>query len=196
MAVQTNHRSFTSARGATPRRASAPKAPNASPRAQAISTPVVEGLLTDLLAAYGELEALASEHRGAISRADGDAVESCARREADLAARLAELEERRRAIAATGAGLPGQRVTISSMIERLPDAERGRATELASRLRELVRKAQREYATIRAATQSIVAHIDGLVQQVSQRLNGTGTYGREGRVDPGKTVAGGIDVTR
>lgn len=154
----------------------------------------VEVLLSDLVAAYESLAALAAEHRAAISRADGDAVEACARREAELAARLAELEVRRRAVAGP-AGAPGQRVTIATVIERLPEPARGRAAASADRLRDLVRKVQRDYRTIREATRSIVAHIDGLVQQVSRRLGGASTYGPAGRVESPGPVACGIDLT-
>ncbi len=187
MAVQTRSRPGT-------RPPAARRAPvHASPvPPAAIDAGAVESLLTDLLAAYGELASLAAEHRAAISRADGDAVEACARREAGLAARLADIEQRRRALASAP---PGERVTISSVVERLPQPARARAAELVSRLRETVKGVQRDYATIRAATQSIVAHIDGLVQQVSRRLSGTGTYGPEGRVEAAKTVPCGIDVT-
>lgn len=154
----------------------------------------VEALLCDLVAAYESLGALAGEHRAAISRADGDAVEACARREAELASRLAELELRRRAVAGPG-GAEGQRVTMCSVIERLPEPARGRAAASADRLRDLVRKVQRDYRTIREATRSIVAHIDGLVQQVNRRLNGASTYGPAGRVDAPGPVACGIDLT-
>lgn len=156
----------------------------------------VEPLLIDLVSAYEALEALAAEHRAAISRADGNAVEACARREAELAARLADLEQRRRAIADAVADKPGQRVTIAAVIERLPEPARSRAARSADRLRELVRRVQRDYATIRQATRSIVAHIDGLVQQVSRRLGGGSTYGPAGRVEAGGPVACGIDITR
>jgi hypothetical protein len=169
------------------------------PAAPAVTTPIaappspeeVESLLTELISAYGELTGLATEHRAAISRADGGAVESCARREAALASRLAALDERRRSILPASGG---ERVTISTLVERLPEPARGRAAELTGQLRELVRTARHEYATIRAATQSLVGHIDGLVQQVAHRLHGPGVYGPEGRVASGARACG-IDTS-
>lgn len=190
MPVQTTPRARS--RAPMPRPAPPTPAPLPSARPASPDTLEVEGLLTDLLATYEELGSLAAAHRAAISRADGHGVEACARREAELADRLGALDARRQSLSAL-AGRPGERVTISRLIERLPQP--ARAAELVARLRDLVRKVQGDYATVRAATQAIVGHIDGLVQQVGQRLNGSGTYGREGRVDAARTVACGIDLT-
>ncbi len=194
MPVQTRRRPVNVR--SLPARRPVPAVPTAAAPVVAVPpTPEgVEGLLTDLLSAYGELTGLAAEHRAAISRADGGAVEACARREAALATRLAQLDERRRSLSPAPGG---ERVTISALVERLPEPARGRAAVLTGQLRELVRKARREYATIRAATQSLVGHIDGLVQQVAHRLHGPGVYGPEGRVASGAAAAAcGIDVTR
>jgi hypothetical protein len=170
-----------------------PPAPERPP-VQPAGPAEVERLLAELVGAYTALESLAREHRAAIARADGDAVGACARREAEIGAALFVLEERRRRIAASVRAQPGERITLTTVIERLGAADRGRLSAMAAGLRDLVGRVQREYRTIRAATQAIVAHMDGLVQQVGRRLADTPTYGRAGRLHAGRPAACGVDV--
>ncbi len=187
--------------------------PSAEPIRRTIAAPAnaVESLVTELLEAYGELLSLAAEHRAAISRADGRALDECSRREADLADRLINLESRRRQLASSApvplrpphspypaaappSPLPSP-VTLSTIASSLPEPQRTRVLEKTGRLRDLVSRVRSEYAVIRAATQSVVAHIDGIVQQVGRRLSDTGTYGRAGRVDSSRPAVLGIDLT-
>ena len=162
---------------------------------RAAPTPAdVESLLAALLAAYADLETLALEHRAAIARADGHAVEACARREGEIGAALLGLEERRRRLAACVPAPDGERITLTTVIDRLAGGDRARLAAMAHALRDLVARVQREYRTIRAATQAIVAHMDGLVQQVGRRLGDAPTYGRAGRLHAPRPAACGVDV--
>lgn len=183
-----------SSAAATPSRHAPPTSSAGASPSPAAGVAEVERLLKELLVAYTTLETLAAEHRAAIARADGPGVEGCARREAEIAGALLELEERRRRLAASVPAAAGERVTLTMVIDRLAAPERGRVAALAGALRELVARVQREYRTIRAATQAIVAHMDGLVQQVGRRLGDAPTYGRGGRLHAGPPAACGVDV--
>jgi hypothetical protein len=148
-----------------------------------------ERLLTELLKAYDELSALAREQRGRLSCADGAGVERCAQRQFAVAQRIAALDVQREALGGS------RTATLSGLVERAPEQARGRLSELIARLKVLAARVNREYRVVHAATRSLITHMDGIVQQVARRLSRTGTYGRAGRVEPGRTVAGGIDMT-
>lgn len=156
-------------------------------------TQELETLLGGLVAAHEELLALALEHRGALSRADGPAVQACTARHAELAARIEQLEmTRRRLIAALAP--PGRSPTITAVAGNLPEPARGRIIEAAARLRNLLLRVQGELAVLRAATQSLVGHMEGLMQQVSRVLTQAGTYGRHGKLDSMQPLPAGLDI--
>ena len=50
-------------------------------------------------------------------------------------------------------------------------------------------------AVIKAATQSLVAHMDGLMQHVTRALSRTRLYDPRGRINAGAATTGGLDVT-
>lgn len=148
----------------------------------------VESLLGELIGAYSELAALAGEHRAALARADAGAVEACARRQAAVAQRVAALDQQRAALVA---GLPAP--TLRALAEAAPEPDRARLVSRAGVARDLIARVHREYRVVQAATQSLLAHMDGIVQQIARRLSHAGTYGRAGRVEGGQ-VAGGLDL--
>lgn len=148
-----------------------------------------EALLSELIGAYSELSALAGEHRAALARADAGAVEACARRQAAVAQRIAGLDQQRETLVA-GRRSP----TLSALAEAAPEPARARLLELARVARDLIARVHREYRVVQSATQSVLAHMDGIVQQIARRLSHAGTYGRAGRVDAGGQMACGIDL--
>ena len=153
----------------------------------------LEALLAELLRAHEDLLALTMEHRAALSRADGPAVEACASRHAALAARIEELEfARRRLVMLLAPSTPAP--TITSIAQNLPEPFRARIIEAAARLRTLLIRVQQELRVLRAATQALVGHMEGLMQQVSRVLSTAGTYGRSGKVDAAHPLPSTLDV--
>lgn len=156
----------------------------------------LEAVLAELIAAHRDMLALTQEHRAALSRADGAAVQHCVERQGVAAARIASIEtERREVVAALAGPSRGAPVTITSLAQRLAEPARERIISLAGTLRDLLIALQREAAVVRAATQSLVSHMDGLMQQVARALSQARLYGPGGRIDPGGPVAGGLDLT-
>ncbi|MEX2218491.1 MAG: flagellar export chaperone FlgN [Phycisphaerales bacterium] len=157
-------------------------------------TQALEPLLADLVAAHEHLLALAGEQRAALSRADARAAEDAARRQADAARHIAHLDaERRRLVAqiAPGAALP----TLTSLAARFPEPLRARIAAIAARLRELLARIQEEQRILRAATSALIAHMDGLMQQVARALTNPGVYGPRGRTDATPAPPCGLDLT-
>jgi hypothetical protein len=166
--------------------------PTADPMRTA--TEPLEQLLGQLVEAHERLLDLTAEHRGAIARADGGAAQECARRQAEITAHIAALESQRRSLAS--ALLPGTPApTLSTLARHLPEPSRSRIARIAARLRELIATIQENLRIIRAATSAIVAHMDGLMQQVARALSHAGLYGPRGRLDAAPMAPCGLDLT-
>ena len=113
-----------------------------------------------------------------------------------LAARVAELElQRRDIVASLTRPSRGEKPTVSVVAAGLPEPIRSRVLALAARLRDLLFRLRREMGVIKAATQSLVAHMDGLMQQVARAMSQTRLYDPRGRIDPGGPAACGLDLT-
>ncbi len=156
-----------------------------------------ESILIALIETHEQMLAIAIEHRAAISRADTTGVQSCVGRQAVLSARVNELESQRRTLtAALAPARPGSpSPTITLVAQKLPEPSRGRVLGAAAKLRDVLLRLQRENRILRSATQSLVAHMDGLIQQVARALSQARLYGPQGRIDTGGPVACGIDLT-
>ncbi len=157
-------------------------------------TQQLEDLLAELLRAHEALLELAAEHRAALSRADAAAVHACALRHAELARQIESLEFiRRDLIAALAPGRPA--TTITAIAQGLPEPARTRIIAAAARLKDVLLRVQREMAVLRAATQSLVGHMEGLMQQVARVLTQAGTYGRSGRIESRQPLPAGLDLS-
>lgn len=166
-----------------------PNSPTAAPSARPL-----EELLTDLVAVHEAFLGFADAHRQAMRRADIEGMESTRVRMADACDRIAALDAERRAIAEAAA--PGKaEATLTYLAMLLAEPERSRCLALASTLRELVIRARTDQRRLRHASESMLRHVRGIVQQVRRGLNHAGTYGSGGRVDPGVAVVSGIDMT-
>ncbi len=151
----------------------------------------LEAVLTELTLVHEELLDLVREHRRGISGNDSAAIQECLSRQGILGVRANQLERRRHAIVQSLSGKA--RATIADVAATLPADDGQRITMLAARLREVLSEIQRENSVVRAATQSLASHIDGLMQQVARALSRAGTYGRQGKVEGGP-VACGLDM--
>lgn len=158
-------------------------------------------LLTRLTERYTRAHRLLGEHREAIRRADGDAVAALVEQQATVLADIESLDKRRRdLIAATAAAFPhviverGKPVTLTQLASILPEADRARLTASAENLRRLAQDVKDRTASIRAATATLLAHMEGLVRQVGKQLSHAGTYGRRGVVESGSAVLSALDL--
>jgi hypothetical protein len=87
------------------------------------------------------------------------------------------------------------RTTLTAMAERLEEPERSRVVAAAARLRDVLVRLQQETRTVRAATNALLAHMNGLMQQIARTLSQTRLYGPSGRIESGTPVACGLDLT-
>jgi len=153
----------------------------------------LESLLRELAVHQTDLLALATEHRAAIARADTGAIASCVERQAAILERSRASEQRRRTLVETWA--PRERgITLTDLASRVEEPARTRLLALGGQVRTLVERLARENRIVRAATESLMAHMDGLVRQVARRLSQSGTYSRRGGIDAGTPLVAGIDL--
>ena len=135
-------------------------------------------------------------HRAAISRADSAAISEAIRVQGTLVEALGVLDARRRdALGAWGDG-----ATLRVIIDRL--GQEGRVREgdelraLGVEIRKVGGTLQREQASVRLACQMLVAHGEGLFEQVRRRLSHAGTYSLRGAMHVGQPVVSGLDLVR
>lgn len=149
----------------------------------------LEGVLEGLVREHEALRDLAAEHRGAIARLDAARLRRVVTETGESMQRIARLEERRCELLGVGPtrlgrAEPGQ-PTVTELCALMGSPRRERVQELAGRLRELIAEIRRRHAAIRRASETLTAHMRGLMQQVAAELSGTGTYAHTGRVEPG-----------
>ncbi len=160
----------------------------------------LESLLTDLLGAHERLLAASIEQRQAVRGADPALVQRATQLQTESLHEIAALEDcRRELVADLTASMPRRApgsgpVTLSELARMMPEPQRTRLVELASRVRICVERAADEQRTLRAATGSLVAHMEGLMRQVARRLSHAGTYGRRGMVESVPAVVSGLDL--
>lgn len=148
--------------------------------------------MVSLTTIHGELLELVLEHRRAICRGDAAAIQECLSRQGILGMRIADVERARRKAVTDICGRPD--ATISDISARLPEPDRAPICTAAARLKAILTLIQRENNVVRTATNTLIAHIDGLMQQVARALSHAGTYGRKGRVESGGPVPCGLDM--
>lgn len=175
----------------------------------AVSTPTtveqmsqrLDALLSAMIAAQQQLLEAIAAHRDALRAADARAVDAAVARHHDAIKHVAFLEQQRRELVMMAIrGVPelvGQRpeqVTLTKLASHSTQGTRAALLTKARTLRELVTQAQGGAATLKMATLSLLAHMEGLMRQVGQQLSHAGTYSRRGVVEPGGTVVSAVDM--
>lgn len=154
---------------------------------------------------------LAEEHDGlldlirrkqrAMRMGQPELVTDCCERENHHVQRIGGLEgHRQKAVGELTALLTpgtqqGQPLTLSEIAERVGEPRRGRLLVLHQRLRQTMHTVQRENQIARQATEGLLHHVRGVIQQVTQAVGGTGTYGRQGPVEAPPGAVSSFTVT-
>lgn len=158
-------------------------------------------LLGELLEHQRESLAACAAHRAALAGADLHALGACVVRQQQLGQRLAELDLRRsRLVAAAVRTAPGVartsgEIRLSDLANSAEEPWRTRLLDRASELRTRMNEATRAQASLRLASESLLAHMRGLMAQVHRQLSATGTYGRTHSPAESAVVVSGFDLT-
>src|SRR5205823_8220969 len=132
-----------------------PSSPPTTPPTPPTLAQDLEALIAGFTRAHERMLELTVEHRAAVSRADGKAMERCMQEQARVAGQIAELDLKRRRLMAPAhpLGSPGGSLTLTAIAEGLAEPDRGRIMRSAAGLREGLLRLQRETRSLRAATQ-------------------------------------------
>ena len=159
----------------------------------------VEAVLRESLEATRSLLIATRRHRSAIAQADARSMGEAVRLQGELVERLTLLDGRRReALARWSNDAAGATLgTIVSSLEK--DGRTARAETLRALgqdIRSNAEELRREQASVRMACQMLLAHGEGLVEQVRRRLSHARTYSRRGGMHVGQPVVSGLDLVR
>ncbi|HYC99601.1 MAG TPA: flagellar export chaperone FlgN, partial [Phycisphaerales bacterium] len=137
-------------------------------------------LLADLEIHARDSALLADEHRAAISTADPAALARCVAAQQQAAAHLNQLEARRAAfLRSLGLRAPaqgGQAVTLTQLAALAPKPRAAALTAAAARVRTLLADAAQRRESVRLAGLSLMAHMQGIMRQITRNLSDTKTY--------------------
>lgn len=159
----------------------------------------LESLLTSLQQVQRSILGATRGQREAMRHADPLGVQHATTDQARNTARLAEIERDRVSLVreAEEAGLVVRSVspvTLRTLATACPPAARASLLTQAESLRELMEEVARETSSTRAATLTLLAHVEGVMRQVAGRLSHSGTYSRRGVVEAGASVVSAVDV--
>lgn len=137
--------------------------------------------------------------RESMRRADHVGVQAANTDQARNTTRLSDLERERVALVrdAEDAGLVmrgATPVTLRTLAAACPQDLRAALMKDAQALRTLMEEVSRETSSTRAATLTLLAHVEGVMRQVAGRLSHSGTYSRRGVVEAGASVVSAVDV--
>ncbi len=178
------------------------------PALNAAHASAIAQLLTEYIAQQrAQLQATLA-HRQALSTGDTAAIARCTGLQRQSAQALLDLDAKRAALirtivhgniplraalAITDRAAPP--ITIRQLIARCPANTQTQLTTLATELRTLALESAREQSTLRAAAQSLVGHMHGLMERVGRALSHTGNYRRPGAANTaGAVVVSSVDV--
>lgn len=159
----------------------------------------LESLLASLQLVQRAILDATRAQREAMRRADPLAVQHATASQSRNTSRLSELERERVNLVreAEDAGLitrGSSPITLRSLAAVCPPSIRAALTKEAQSLRTLMEEVARETTSTRAATLTLLAHVEGVMRQVAGRLSHSGTYSRRGVVEAGASVISAVDV--
>ena len=144
----------------------------------------LEALLHEQIAAHESLLGLLQRKREALGRADHAAITRLCEQENRFVQSVSEMEKKRLLLVGdiTLALEPAATapLRLPELAERLPEPSRGKVLVLRQRLRTRMEQVREEVGVARRATESLMRHMQGLVQTIGQAVTGVATYNRAG----------------
>jgi hypothetical protein len=157
----------------------------------------LDALFTGFEGAYSSVDACVRAHRDALRAADTKAIDGALQRQTTALRELAACDQRRREVIAAVctrlpelAGKKPDAITLTDLARACPTDQRPRMESRASALRTLAMSVREQTTSTRAATQTLLAHMEGMMRQVGRTLSHAGTYGRGGVVEPVAGIGG------
>jgi hypothetical protein len=148
---------------------------------------------------YSEMLTLLRRKRDAVRTADHRVIGDCCRLENEQVRKLSDLEKRRLALVGRLTELlepaAAQPMRLLEVTDRLEEPARGRLLVLRQQTLELMQQVQAESGVVRRAAESLMRHVQGLVQSIGVAMTGVGTYGNRGNVPRAATAVSTFNTT-
>lgn len=182
-----------------------------------------EVMLDELIGCHQSMLRDTAAHRAAIAAANQAAIARALAAQQAAGERLAELQRQRHALIRTMLGAPPlpplpqpaakpvanlnavsratappidpASVSITMIVAAAPQARRAGLIHRQEKLRELVTRVADQRRVVRAAADSLLAHMQGLIVQIGRHLSHAGTYARPNTPPPASQVLSALDMT-
>jgi hypothetical protein len=157
----------------------------------------LERVLLGLLAEERRLAALAAQHREALRRADGKAIERISAERSLVHDRIAALHQERAVIVramAAEAGLDTEPARLAELLPLLPAEQAAPLATLAARLRETVAASRQEHGVLREASEALGRHLAGVMSRIAELRDAGRTYTARGRIAAAGPVLSTLDI--
>lgn len=146
----------------------------------------LESVLRQMIAMHRDLLAILDRKREAMRSSNPRLMADLCGLENRKVQAISELEKKRLELAArlTLAVQPDapEPMRLADLARRLPEPLRGRVLALREQLREQLTAVKEQTSVARRAADSLMRHVQGLVQAVSAASNAAGTYSRRGAI--------------
>ena len=157
------------------------------------------GVLTEQLAAHDRLLALLNQKHQSLRQVQYEQVATGSQRENAVVQQISELEKKRLQLVAdlTLALDPqaAQPLKLAELAQRLDEPDRGRLLVLRQQLLERMAEVRRQTNVARRATESLVSHMQGLVQSIGAACSGMSIYASNGAPPPQAMVLSTFNTT-
>ena len=144
----------------------------------------LERVLNRMLEGHAVLLELVQHKREALRRGDTAGMAHLSSRENASVQAVSDLEKQRLALVAqlTQMVRPqgDQPMRLGELIELLPSPQRQRLADLREQLVQRMRQVQEQTSVARRATQTLLRHVQGLMQGLAALTCDAGAYGRGG----------------
>ena len=158
----------------------------------------LEGCLRELDQLHDQLLGLVRRKHQAMRLAQHALIADCVERENAMVQGIAAVEKRRQAAVGqvTFALAPQARqpLRVTEIAGRIDEPRRGRVLVLQQRLQRTIGLIQQENEVARRATDSLLRHVQGVIQQVAAAVGGA-TYGRRGVVTSPAVAVSSFSIT-
>ncbi|MFA9479004.1 flagellar protein FlgN [Phycisphaerales bacterium AB-hyl4] len=159
----------------------------------------LEATLQQMVAAHEAMLTLLSRKRDALRQNDADALAQVAALEKEKVGRITELEKQRFTLVGRITLILDPKANapfrLGELADRLPEPERGRLLVLRQQLRERMQQVRDSVSVVRRASETLMNHVQGLVQSVVMMANGQTTYSQAGHQPTQQTAIRTINIT-
>ncbi len=144
----------------------------------------LESILTRQVAAHEKLLSMLQRKRQLLRTADRPQLEDLSAQENQVIQSISELEKERLKLVGELTLLvdPAAKepMRLAPLAQRLPEPHRGHLLVLRQQLKQKMVEVHRETVIARRVTESLVRHMQGLVQTVGSLITGVGLYSSHG----------------